>query len=67
MFLKKERVGMINKLNSLVTLAEKEKDISNKMSNGYSLFIFIEKLNCKPDIFEKVIPLDFIQRQSLIE
>lgn len=48
---------MLNKteLNHLLELAEKEKDISAKMSNE-SLLVIIEKLNHEPHIFKEIFP-----------
>ncbi len=43
-------------LDSLIELAEKEKDISAKMSNEQLLLILVKKFNCKSDVFEEIFP-----------
>lgn len=49
---------MISKddLNSMIELAEKEKDISAKMSNEQLLFILVKKFNCESDVFKEIFP-----------
>lgn len=49
------------KLNSLIALAKKEKDIFAKMPRDKSCFIFVEELNCKPHVFEKVFPFRVVK------
>lgn len=60
---KRERIKMIEMLNMLVELAQKEKDIVAPMSS----LTFIEKLNSEPDVFHEIFPLLIVKGESLFE
>lgn len=48
---------MSDEVRDIAVFATKLKDISAKIPFNESLFIFINKLDCEPDVFKEILPV----------